>query len=411
MSASPIPVEVEALALELARREAEATAAADPVSIADQLEAAAGDRTISEYLEEFVKDSKGVTPPDGAAPVSAFWSFHTEHPEAPKVFQGKHVLENRFIAEAWAQLRNEERPGSAQTLETTDAGRQLNAMHLWERKVLKELASRDGRIDWEFTKKCWADLSETYANAAKGPVVVFAETGHTLSILYNQESPTLQANSDVGLGNIHFAFEAPQSWRETARRELGTNAVRAVAQFDNPTRDGYIDPETYATLAPEVREAALAKVMERATPQREAAAQEVPAAEGSIAETEAQAEVEAPATEAPVAEVPATETPEVSVPAAEVPAAEVPAPEGPAAEVPAAEGPVAEAETLEPEVPAAAPLEANTPPPPLWQAGFNPKPSRAAHGSSGPSAVNPEGPTVGAELASRAAGNGMDGPA
>ncbi|MCX4509329.1 hypothetical protein OHA27_03225 [Streptomyces sp. NBC_01619] len=390
-----IPENVEALALELAHREAHAAklASGRAKAIADELEAAAGDKSISEYLLAFVNDEAGVRPPEGPAPQSAFWSFGHDHPEAPMNHKGEPFLDNRYIAEAWAHLQNEQRPGSAQTLETTAAGRRLNEMYLWEDEVLEELAQRDDEITWGFARECWAGLSETYAKAAEGQVVVFAQTGHTLSILHNTESPALQANHAVGLDNIHFAFEAPQWWPEAARDELGTNAVRAVAQFDNPSREGYIDPAVYEASAPEVREATLAKAMEHATPQQEAPAQEVP-------------EQEAPQQEAAAQEVPAAEGP---VPSA--PAAEAPAPEAPAAEVPAAEGPVAEAETLEPEVPAAAPLEANTPPPPLWQAGFNPKPSRAAHGSSGPSAVNPEGPTVGAELASRAAGNGMDGPA
>ncbi|MFD7233050.1 hypothetical protein [Streptomyces sp. NPDC059881] len=412
MSNSAIPADVEALALHLAANEATATAEAkaNPRKILRRLraEAKAEDKSIHDYLLDFVQQDEGVTPPQGTSPTSAFWSYGLGHSEAAGGF-----LDNRYIAEAWAQLQNEQQPGSAQTLETTEAGRKLNSMHLWDDEVLDVLGKVDTRLNKDFTRKCWAGLSATYAKAAKGPVVVFAETGHTLSILYNQESPALQANSDVGLQNIHFAYEAPQWWPEAARDELGTNAVRAVAQFDNPSREGYIDPAVYEASTPEVREAMLAKAMEHATPQQEAPAQEVP-------------EQDAPQQEAAAQEVPAAEGPVPSAPAAEVPAAEVPTPEAPAAEVPAAEGPVAEAETPEPEVPAtetpevsapaaevpaAEPPEANTPPPPLWQAGFNPKPSRAAHGSSGPSAVNPEGPTVGAELASRAAGNGMDGPA
>ncbi|MEU3301103.1 hypothetical protein ABZ729_14940 [Streptomyces sp. NPDC006678] len=409
-----IPDKVEALALKLATREAQskAEARADPESVADRLKAEARDsgKSVHDYLLDFVKQSEGLTPPEGTTPTSAFWSFGLEHPEAPVNHRGEHILENRYIAEAWAQLQNEQQPGSVQTLETTKAGQHLNRMYLWEDQVRDLLTADDPRITWDFVRERWGDLSETYAKESIGQVVVFAETGHTLSILHNRESPALQANHSVGLDNIHFAFEAPQWWPEAARDELGTNAVRAVAQFDNPSREGYIDPAVYEASAPEVREAMLAKAMEHATPQQEAP---VP-------------EQDAPQQEAAAQEVPAAEGPVPSAPAAEAPAAEVPAPEAPAAEVPAAEGPVAEAETPEPEVPAtetpevsapaaevpaAEPPEANTPPPPLWQAGFNPKPSRAAHGSSGPSAVNPEGPTVGAELASRAAGNGMDGPA
>ncbi|WP_411084023.1 hypothetical protein [Streptomyces sp. cmx-18-6] len=391
MSPGAIPENVETLALELAHREnaAKAMAVKNPKKIVRRLmsEARAKDMSIHDYLLDFVQQSEGVTPPEGTATTSAFWSFGLDHPEAPKNSDGQNFLDNRYIAEAWAHLQNEERPGSAQTLETTEAGRRLNDMRLWEPEVLRAINAVDTQIDvgGAFTRQCWADLSKTYATAAEGPVAVFAQSAHTRSILHNDESPTLQANANVGLDNINFAFEAPANWPETARSELGTNAVRATAQFDDPSRPRYIDPAAYATYEPEVRKEMLSEVLAAAELQRQA----------NTAEAGAEAEPKTVAAAATGAEAGA-ETAEATAKAVEAPAGEAPTPRAPAIAPPDAATPPSPTPTT----PASTPTRPAAPP--LWQAGFTPRPTRAAHGSSGPA------PTAAPEPIS--AGKGMDGP-
>lgn len=394
MSTQPIPQHIEARAVRLANEEAERAAKAGTVkgakAIARRLraEAAAENMTVKQYIEALTKDPKGVTPPEGTAPTSAFWSFGVEHPEAPKNHWGQHFLDNRYLAEAWAQVQNEAREGSAQTLETSDGGRRLNEMYLWEPKVLEALGGAEKGFTEDWTRQCWGDISETYATAAKGPVAVFAQYADTRSILYNRELPTLHANEDVGLDNIRFAYEAPQAWPQQTRTELGTDAARAVLQFNDPTQAHFVDPAAYPTQDPAQRRAALETEFATVTAERAERA----ARKRAEQETAQAAEQET----AQAAETTAQPTAEAAMPAAPAAEAATPATPVPEAPVPATSATEAEAETQNTPEPAT---------PPVWQLGFTPKPVVATPASTAPAAESKAPPSP--DLGKQATGMGL----
>ncbi|WP_060887927.1 hypothetical protein [Streptomyces caniscabiei] len=361
MSAPRIPSEIEALALSLAQEQAERAAKARTLEGAEEIamrlkrEASTARVSVKAYIEALTKNPEGVEPPKGTTPTSAFWSYGVEHPDAPENLWGQHFLDNRYIAEAWAQLQE---PGTAQTLETSDAGRRLNEMYLFESEVLKALGGAEHGFTDEWTRECWANLSETYAAAAKGPVAVFAQYADTRSILYSSELPTLHTNGDVGLDNIHFAYESPDSWPKEVRDEVGTNAARAQLQYNDPTKPHYVDPKAYSTQDPAQRAATLDAEFAAVTAERNERAAEKRAAEQS---TTATAEPEPQQTTEQTVEQ-AAETEAQPTPNAQ---AEADAETQPAAKT------QAEPETqAEPREQSAAPSAAV----PIWQLGFTPKP-------------------------------------
>ncbi|MEU0055870.1 hypothetical protein [Streptomyces sp. NPDC006334] len=362
MSAPRIPEEVERLAIRLATDEAKRQAMArtpeGAEAIADQLreEAAAQGLHVKEYVEALTKAPEGVRPPEGTHPTSAFWSFGINDERAPSAW-----LDNRYIAEAWAELQNQREPGTAQTLETSAAGRRLNGMHLWEPEVLEALGGAEQGFTQDWTRECWGNISETYAAAAKGPVAVFAQYADTRSILYNRELPTLHGNGDVGLDNIHFAYEAPQAWPQETRTELGTDAARAVLQFNDPTQAHYVDPVAYPTQDPAQRQAALrAELAAVATERAERAARR-----HAEQETAHDGEVKAQ---------PSAEAHPAATPTAEADLVQAPSPPAPAKV-------------------------------PVWQLGFNPKPTVAAPASTTPAAESKAPPSP--DLGRQATGTGL----
>lgn len=175
------------------------------------------------------------------------------------------MLSQRFIAEEWAAEQNKI-PGTAQTLETTQGGRELDNMFLWESKVIEALGSENAGFQPGYAKATWARISDTYAGLAEGRVIVFGQDADTRSILHQQELGALCKNAQVGLHNIHFAYEADQKWPEVTRAEAGTDAVRAVAQFNDPTLPRYINPQEFAAQAPEDRKAQIDKITEGFAP-------------------------------------------------------------------------------------------------------------------------------------------------
>ncbi|MER5586415.1 hypothetical protein ABT090_32890 [Streptomyces asoensis] len=312
MSPQPIPKYIERLALQIAGEEAERARVANTLEgaqeIADRLEAesaAAGFTSVKEYIEDLTRRPEGVTPAEGTHPASAFWSHGTEHPQAPLNWNNEHFLENRYIAEAWARTQNNRVEGSAQTLETTSAGRRLNSMYLFQDQVREALGGETDGYSYTWARECWGNISQTYAEAADGPVVVFAETAHTRSILYRDELPTLHANQHVGLENINFAYSAPQGWSSEARAELGTNEVRAQVQVDDPSLPHYVDPAVYATQDPAVRRAALDAECASVTAERTARTEHAKHAETGIASGATEPDGPVPATSEVQAEEPA----------------------------------------------------------------------------------------------------------
>ncbi|MET9320869.1 hypothetical protein ABZX75_11885 [Streptomyces sp. NPDC003038] len=294
MSAEPIPKHIEegALRRAQARDTASKDAAGDPDSVTARITAAAEAAGLKDklakdgklleskekqYIDMLAEDKAKLTPPDGTKPISAFWSYGIEHPDAPLNEWGDPFLSQRFIAEEWAAEQNETHPGAAQTLETTQGGRELDDMFLWEEEVIEALGGEGAGFQPGYAKATWAKISETYAGLAEGRVIVFGQSADTRSILHQQELGALCNNPNVGLHNIHFAYEPDQTWPEVTRAEAGTDAVRAVAQFDNPTLPRYIDPKAFAAEAPEVRKAQIDKITEVFAPgQAEAEAVKAP---------------------------------------------------------------------------------------------------------------------------------------
>ncbi|KUN10517.1 hypothetical protein AQI95_02055 [Streptomyces yokosukanensis] len=373
MSTPTIPENIEDLAVRFATEEAERAAyARSPKgrkAIVRQLRAEAGAKgmEVKEYIEALTRDPEGVKPPEGTAPTSAFWSYGIEHPDVPANSWNQHFLDNRYIAEAWARTQNAQSPGSAQTLETTEGGRRLNAMYLWEPEVLKALGGAEKGFTEDWTRECWGTISETYAAEAKGPVVAFAQYADTRSILYKRELPTLHANPDVGLDHINFAYEAPQTWPEQTRTEVGTDAARAQLQYNDPTAAHYIDPQTYPDQDPVERRAGLESEFasvanERA--ERAAAKKAGRATNPSAEQTEEQA-TDRPTEQTEQTEQTAEETTEAEAPAT-VGAKEQKAP-APSASVP------------------------------LWQLGFTPRPVALETGSSGAAPDSKAPPAPGLE--------------
>ncbi|MGW6864107.1 hypothetical protein ACWGHM_32180 [Streptomyces sp. NPDC054904] len=390
MSAERIPKEIELGALRRANARAKAAREVrlDPDPVAQRIRDAATAAGLEDrpaqgkepalskarlYIDQLIEDRSKLRPPPGTHPVSAFWSYGLEHPEAPPNRDGVPFLDQRFIAEEWAHQQNQKEPGSAQTLETSRGGRELDDMFLWEKKVLEALGGQQAGFGPDFAATCWQTISGTYAEVAEGEVFVFADTANTRSILHQRELSTLCANDKVGLDNIRFVYEAPATWPEVTRTEAGTNAVRTVAQFDNPALPRYIDPYAYPADEPEVRKAKVDSLLALAAPDQEAAAVAAPG-------------VEAPAVTGPGVESPAVETPVVKAPAAEAPAVEATA----AVREPAVQAPRKSVRT------------------PLWQVGFDHTPTAARPSAPGPAAG--AGAAVEPVLVPRPLGTGMDGP-
>ncbi|GAA0323650.1 hypothetical protein GCM10010302_73510 [Streptomyces polychromogenes] len=296
MSSEPIPQDIEtgALARARARHLKSLEAKSDPDAVVERIAAAAiaagledkpapdGKSILSkerQYIDALVRDKAKLTPPDGTKPISAFWTFGIEHPEAPENDWGVPFLSQRFIAEEWAVQQNLVEDGTAQTLETTRGGQELDDMCLFEPEVIQALGGAEWGFPPGYAKAVWGEISKTYGGVAEGRVIVFGQTADTRSILQQQELGELCANPNVGLHNINFVYEAPQSWPEITRAEAGTNAVRAVAQFDNKDQPRYIDPHAFAADSPEARKAKVEAVLEALAP-AQAQAPAVAAPEG-----------------------------------------------------------------------------------------------------------------------------------
>lgn len=270
MSPEPIPKYIERGALRRANAREEATREArhDPKAVARRVKAMAREAqmTPKAYIDGLAQDSEKLTPSDGTKPVSAFWSYGVGHPDAPLNDWGEPFLSQRFIAEEWATERNKTHPGAAQTLETTQGGRELDDMFLWEDEVIQALGGEEAGFEDGYAKATWAKISETYAGLAEGRAIVFGQDANTRSILHQQELGALCNNPNVGLRNIHFAYEPDQKWPEVTRTEAGTDAVRAVAQFNDPTLPRYIDPQSFAAETPEMRKAQIDAISEDFAP-------------------------------------------------------------------------------------------------------------------------------------------------
>ncbi|MEU6210081.1 hypothetical protein ABZ891_09240 [Streptomyces sp. NPDC047023] len=290
MSPETIPEEIARGAIQRAhnREEAAREARRNPRAVALRISLAAEEAGLKDvvskdgksvlskerqYIDRLVVDQAKLTPPEGAKPISAFWTFGVEHPDAPLNGwkEPVHFLSQRFVSEEWAAEQNAVQPGSAQTLETTRGGHELDDMFLWEPEVIRVLGGARRGFHPEYAEQAWGQISKTYAGLAEGRVIVFGQDANTRSILHQQESGQLCNNPNVGLHNIEFAYEADQNWPEVTRNEAGTNEVRAVAQYDNPALPRYIDPKGFAELSPEERKAKIDAIIEEVAPGQGAA--------------------------------------------------------------------------------------------------------------------------------------------
>ncbi|MFD3941167.1 hypothetical protein ACFWSF_40960, partial [Streptomyces sp. NPDC058611] len=183
MSPEPIPKYIERGALRRANARQESTLEArrDPKAVARRIKAAAKEAqmTPKAYIDGLAADGERLTPPDGTKPISAFWSYGVEHSDAPLNEWGVPFLSQRFIAEEWAAERNKTHPGAAQTLETTQGGRELDDMFLWEDGVIDALGGERAGFQPGYAKATWAKISETYAGLAEGRAVVFGQDADT----------------------------------------------------------------------------------------------------------------------------------------------------------------------------------------------------------------------------------------
>lgn len=162
-----------------------------------------------QYIDALASDKTKLSPPEGTKPISAFWSYGIEHPKAPENDWGVPFLSQRFMAEEWAAQQNVTDTGTAQTLETTEGGSELDGMFLWEPKVIKALGGARAGFGPGYAKAKWDEISATYGGLAEGRVVVFADIGNTRAVLHQKELGTLCGNENVGLHNIDFVYEAP----------------------------------------------------------------------------------------------------------------------------------------------------------------------------------------------------------
>ncbi|MFJ4778316.1 hypothetical protein [Streptomyces sp. NPDC088762] len=151
----------------------------------------------------FIRDvaaSTSVTHED-RGDVRAFWSFRSQ-PEGSPAEVG-----HRFLAQACGETRN------YQVLEDSPAGRQLDSYHLWSPEVKAMLVDDLGMTEAEakaLAPEVWSTVSRRYAEAAKGPVVVFAADIGEESVLGKDELPQLLAHERVGKEGVQFALPSPR---------------------------------------------------------------------------------------------------------------------------------------------------------------------------------------------------------
>ncbi|MBT2482932.1 hypothetical protein [Streptomyces sp. ISL-94] len=133
--------------------------------------------------------------------VRAFWSYRSQPEGAPS------EVGHRYLAQACGETRN------YQVLEDSPAGKQLDSYHLWEPEV-REMLTRDFDVAPSEAKalapEVWSTVSRRYAEAAKGPVVVFAADIGEESVLGKDELPQLLAHQRVGKEGVEFALPSPR---------------------------------------------------------------------------------------------------------------------------------------------------------------------------------------------------------
>ncbi|MFF8262066.1 hypothetical protein [Streptomyces virginiae] len=133
--------------------------------------------------------------------VRAFWSYKSQ-PEGSTEEVG-----HQYVAQACGESRG------YQVLEDSPAGRRLDSYHLWQPEV-RQMLTRDFDVPSQeavdLAPEVWSTVSRRYAEAAEGPVVVFAADIGEKSVLGKDELPQLLAHERVGKDGVEFALPSPR---------------------------------------------------------------------------------------------------------------------------------------------------------------------------------------------------------
>ncbi|WP_137993578.1 hypothetical protein [Streptomyces vilmorinianum] len=160
------------------------------------------DRQVPDLLSYVrdLADNGSVTNPDRGM-IRAFWSYRSQPEGAPR------AVRHQFLAQACGQTRG------YQVLEETPAGGRLDSYHLSNPLVQAALA-KDYEVDVQDVAKvnsyAWKTVSDRYALAAEGPVVIFATDITEGSILGANEMPIVLAHEKVGKDAVSFPLEMPR---------------------------------------------------------------------------------------------------------------------------------------------------------------------------------------------------------
>ncbi|WP_152521050.1 hypothetical protein [Nocardiopsis ganjiahuensis] len=155
----------------------------------------------------------------------AFWSFQSS-PDSSTA-----PVESHFQAKACAKTRN------YQVLSETPVGEKLDSYRLFDEPIiehLEEFYDVSPSVVEQGRDAAWADLSESFVEAARGEVQVFVPDVHPESILGKNELPALVKHPDVGAENIKFVTDFPEHAHlpGSVDRFLAHDQVRAQVSMD-----------------------------------------------------------------------------------------------------------------------------------------------------------------------------------
>ncbi|MFF3328768.1 hypothetical protein ACFYWX_04285 [Streptomyces sp. NPDC002888] len=275
MNQEPLPNELIDAARKLRKDDARRLTPAEGVAIAQQLkaQAKAAEKGLTEYLVGFVHEELGphVATPDPDIR-SAFWSHVLQnHP----YLEENERLSNQHVAGAYTDAENAVADGSTRFLEGTRGGKELSALHLWDKAVhdALELDEKEGNA---LAGQAWSALSQEYAKATQGEAVLFARGLAPWSVAYQTELPELRTGT--GLDNIHFMYPPSEADLEglppQTRALLSEDRVRAQVHHlwyedENPerartTEAGHVDLKMLRSLpTPEAQRAAVLEACAR----------------------------------------------------------------------------------------------------------------------------------------------------
>ncbi|MFJ3881323.1 hypothetical protein ACIPW5_28230 [Streptomyces sp. NPDC090077] len=236
-------------------------------------------------------------------------------------------IKHRFLAQACGETRG------YQVLEETPAAGQMDGYYLGNRFMADVLTTDYGVSAADLQKtiaQFWPRVSERYAEAAKGRVLVFAAEIGEGSVLGASELKQILGPEGVGRENVDFLVDFPHPPHLPAemRDLLADPAVRCqIRREDYAKGDGRTPADFLAKLAavdvPEHLKEAHAAAVATLSAAKSYDEFEVPSA--GLTEPE----LTEPGAEQPELQEPAPAQPELKVPEAEQSAAEAPTPPQP----------------------------------------------------------------------------------